>query len=69
MIVVFCFVGFITFDTFYPLNPIYKSHVALHLAILILEYARIHVHSIYCSDVASYIERPVNESFSREAAL
>ena len=59
----------IVFDAFSLLNSICKSHMFPLLAILALGNAKIHVHSLYYSDITSYIERSVNDYFSRETAL
>jgi len=53
----------IEFNTFSPLNSIWKGRMFLLPTVLTLGNARVYVCTSDSSDIASYVKAPINQSF------
>ena len=65
----FRFIGAIILYTLSFLNSVWKCHMSLLLAILLLGDSRIHICTLDGCNITSNIERPVNKIFSIKPTL
>ena len=69
MSIVFYLMRAITFDAFESMYMAHEHCIAPLPAVLILGYSWIHVSIFNCSNMASYIEASVNQTFGIDTAL
>ena len=65
----FRFVRTTAFNTFCFLNSAQKDRIFLLLAVFVLEDTRVHFYTFNGSDIASYVEAPVDQSFHLTTTL